>query len=140
MKTIPLSETDALRASTALTPMPAGLREAEIREVIDGHAKSGKEMLTTVLGVIDDEGVEREVRDYLTSAPAAAARLRHLCAAVPGALAKYEAGSIVGGDLVGHRCMVKLGVEKRKNYAPRNSVEDYLPAETAAVVPLRAAG
>ena len=39
-------------------------------------------------------------------------------------------------DFVGHTVRVKIGVEKKRGYAPRNIIEDYAASE-ARVVSLR---
>ena len=74
-------------------------------------------------------------KDYLTNTPLGALRLRHACEAV-GTLDRYNAGEISASDFVGHTVRVKIGVEKKRGYAPRNIIEDYAVSE-ARVVSLR---
>ena len=79
----------------------------------------------------DGRGGERLFKDYLTNTPLGALRLRHACEAV-GALDRYNAGEISASDFLGHTVRVKIGVEKKRGYAPRNIIEDYRPHPTPA--------
>jgi hypothetical protein len=76
--------------------------------------------------------------DHLSNTPLGALRLRRACEAV-GALNRYNSGEISPSDFVGHTVRVKIGIEKRRGYAPRNIIEDYAASE-AHVVNLREVG
>ena len=89
------SEAEAVKASRR-SLLPVGMHDGEIREASEHPARSGKEMITLVVIVRDADGVERELRDFLTDAPVCAGRLRHVCEAVD-ALSKFENGSIGAG-------------------------------------------
>jgi hypothetical protein len=138
MRTTPRTEADAVKASRR-TLLPKGWTEGKIIEASDAPAKSGAEMTTLVVGVPDADGVERQLRDYLTDTPLCAARLRHVCEAV-GALAQFEAGEISAADFPGHTVRIKIGVEKKRGYPDRNVIEDYGTASASGVVSLRRTG
>ena len=83
----------------------------------------------------DGRGGERIYKDWLTSAPLGALRLRHASEAV-AALDRYNAGEVAASDFINHAVRIKIGIEKRRGYAPRNIIEDYAASE-ARVVNLR---
>jgi hypothetical protein len=93
------------------------------------------------LGVVvtDANGDKRTLRDWLTDSALGAAKLRHAVEAV-GALVKYDAGEIGPNDFQGRYVRVKIGVEKKRGFAPRNVIEDYATSAVSSVVTLRSAG
>jgi len=137
MKTTPRSEAEAVKASRR-TLLPAGMHDAEIREASEQQSKRGNDMIPLLVIVRDVDGIERELRDYLTDKALGAAKLRHACEAV-GALAKYDNGSIGAEDFPGHAVRVKIGIEKKRGFPDRNVIEDYAPSAAARVVNLREA-
>ena len=138
MKTTPRTEAEAVKASRR-TLLPVGMADGEIREASDQPSKRGKEMITLIVVVRDADGIERELRDFLTDAPVCAVRLRHVSEAV-AALDKYENGSIGAEDFPGHAVRVKIGIEKKKGFPDRNVIADYAPPAAARVVNLTRAG
>lgn len=112
---------------------PAGIYDFEIVKAEDVVSKAGNEMIKAVLKVYDRDGKYNLVTDYLLSDEAMAFKLCHCCAAI-GILPKYEAGELVGGDLVSGTGQVKLKIDKGKPkddgsgdmYQDKNAVTDYV--------------
>lgn len=135
MRTPAYSETAATEASRRTLLAPGWIDGAMIREAVERPSARGNDMIELVIAVPDGRGGERLFRDYLTNSPLGALRLRHASEAV-GALDRYNAGEISASDFPGHAVRVKIGIEKKRGYAPRNVIEDYGVAE-ARVVNLR---
>jgi hypothetical protein len=122
----PHSESAALEASRR-TLLPTGwIDGATIRDAVERPSARGNEMTELTIAVPDGRGGERLFKDYLTNAPLAALRVRHISEAV-GALEHYNSGEIEPQYFVGHTVRVKVGVEKRRGYPPRNIIVDYAP-------------
>jgi hypothetical protein len=136
MKTTPHSEADAQNLSRQKL-LPAGWHDGRILEACEKPSRQGRDMIELLVGVIDADGIERQLRDWLTDSTLGAAKLRHACEAV-GALVRYEAGEIGQADFPGHACRVRISIEKKRGYSDRNMIEDYAAA-AARVVNLRGA-
>jgi len=136
MKTRAYTETEAVEASRRTLLAPGWTDGAVIREAEERtSARSGNEMIELAVAVPDGRGGERVLKDYLTSTSLGERRLRRASEAVL-ALDRYSAGEISASDFPGHTVRVKIGVEKKRGYAPRNIIEDYAVSE-ASVVSLR---
>jgi hypothetical protein len=135
MKTPAHSETAAIEASRR-TLLPLGwIDDAMIHAALERPSARGNDTIELDIAVPDGRGGKRPFKDWLTNTPIGALRLRHACEAV-GALDRYNAGEISATDFVGHTVRVKIGIEKKRGYAPRNIIEDYAVSE-ARVVSLR---
>jgi hypothetical protein len=134
MKTPGLSELEAKSASER-TLLKAGWHPALFQEAVERESRRGNAMIEVLVTVTDaSNGGEREFRDYLTgSAGLGAAKLRHACEACgPDVLARYEAGEVSQDDFPGKSVRVKLDVERRRGYQPRNVIVDYAPPMSAS--------
>jgi hypothetical protein len=136
MKTTPHSEAEAQNLSRRKL-LSAGWHDARILESCEKPTRQGRDMIELLVGVIDADGIERQLRDWLTDSTLGAAKLRHACEAV-GALARYEAGEIGQADFPGHTCRVRISIDKKKGYPERNMIDDYA-ATAAHVINLRGA-
>jgi hypothetical protein len=128
MKTPAYSEAAAVEAArrTLLAP---GWIDAVIREAVERSSARGNEMIEIDIAVPDGRGGERLLKDYLTGTSSLGAlRLRHACESIHK-LDRYDAGEVSASDFVGHTVRVKIGVEKKRSYAPRNIIEDYAASE-----------
>ena len=135
MKTPAHSEAAAVEASRR-TLLPLGwIDDAMIPAALERPSARGNDTIELDIAVPDGRGGNRPFKDWLTNTPLGALRLRHACDAV-GALDRYNAGEISASDFVGHTVRVKIGIEKKRGYAPRNIIEDYAASE-ARVVSLR---
>lgn len=132
MQTPAYTETAAIEASRRTLLAPGWIDGAVIREAAERPSARGNDMIELTVAVPDGRGGERLFKDYLTSTPLGALRLRHACEAV-GALDRYTSGEISASDFPGHAVRVKIGIEKRRGYAPRNIIEDYAATEARVV-------
>lgn len=136
MKTSGRSEAEAVK--TAIRKLlKSGWYGATISEASEQESKRGNDMMKITVVVDDGADEERTFTDYLTDTAFGGVKLRHCCAA-RGVLAKFESGSIDQSDFPGP-VRVKIGVERKRGYEPRNIIEDYAASESG-VVNLRAAG
>jgi hypothetical protein len=136
MRLTPRSEADAVKAARRSLLKP-GWHDARITEAVEKPSKAGNDMIEVTSVVLDADGNERTLRDWLTDTTFGALKLRHAAEAV-GALAQYEAGEIGQADFPGHDVSVKISVEKRRGYPDSNKIDDYRAAAAAGVVKLRA--
>ena len=136
----PPTEAEAAKLAEKPAPMPDGVYPAHITRAHEDRAKkSGRDMIVATFVVLDAEGNEREIPVYLNTSNAGLLLLRHACIAV-GAEAKFNAGTISAEDFPGHDVRVVIGTERKRGWAARNVILDVMPAESAGVVSLRAAG
>jgi hypothetical protein len=115
-------------------PLKPGDYPAEIREAANKVSARENDMIELLVAVFDVHGNERLLRDFLVDTPRGAAKLFSACEAV-GIVGAHE---IDATDFAGKRCRVRVSIEKRRGYPPRNVVESYGVAD--AVVNLRPAG
>lgn len=135
----PLSDAAAKEASRREL-WKAGLYDGEFREAFERLSANNNEIIEAVVVVRDANGNQREFREYLNAASSiSSAKLRSACEAV-GALLQYEQGNVSQDLFPGRQVKVKIGVEKRHGFKPRNVIESYLPSGSSSVVTLRAAG
>jgi len=135
MKTTPRSEADAQKVSRRALLL-AGWHDARIAEATEKPSKRGNDMIELGVIVLDADGNERTLRDWLTDSSLGALKLRHAAEAV-GALARYEAGEIGQADFPGHDVRVLVAIEKRRGYPDANKIDDYAAASAGRVVNLR---
>jgi hypothetical protein len=134
------SEAVALKVSRRDLIIP-GWRPGRIAEAVEKTDKRGNPMFELLVTVTDEDGNERQLRDFLTSYDFGALKMRHAIEAV-GALDRYEAGEEIMQDLFpGHDVLVKIGVQKGTRNFPgeHNIIEDFRAATAAPVVSLRPA-
>ncbi len=104
--------------------MPAGVYDFEVLNADDGVSQKGNDMITVKLGVINADGQERKVTDYLLEAMAL--KLRHFAYAT-GCGTIYESGSLTAEDIRGRTGKCKLIIQPAKDgYPAKNTVADYL--------------
>lgn len=134
MKTPALSEGEAKKASERRL-LKVGWYPALIREAVERESRRGNEMIEVLVVVTDPGGNgDREFRDYLSgTAGLGAAKLRHACEAI-GCLDRYESGAISQDDFPGKAVRVKLDIERRRGYEPRNVLVDYASVDATARV------
>lgn len=95
---------------------------------------SGDEMIELVLKVIDMNGREHKVFDYLMDKEPMDYKIRHIyeCADL---LSKYESGDISASDLINVKGKVKVTIRKDKtgHYGDKNTVLDYFINKDSSV-------
>ncbi len=138
MRINPKSEAEARQASRN-NLITRGWHDGRITEATEKLSNAGNDMIELSVTVVAQGGSEITVPDWLTASDRTAQKLRNACIAVD-ALAAYEAGEITAVNFPGHTVRVKIGVQKRHGYSPRNTIEDYALPAGGAVVNLRRAG
>jgi hypothetical protein len=112
----------------------SGVYRFSIIEAYDKLSKTtGSEMIELILRIIDRNGHEKLVRDFLLAARAATVRN---AAETCGILTKYESGTLSASDFVGCTGRVRIGIERDRSgrYGARNIVVDYV-ADRDGLVP-----
>lgn len=122
-------------AAAAGSPLSPGIYDAVIEQAYEKLSAKNNETIELSLRV---DG--RIIKDWLSNSAIAAVKLRQCCIACGNeVLRAYEIGAVTQDLFPGHALRVKLGVEKPRNFRPRNVVLAYLAADSSAVVNLRAA-
>src|ERR1700686_4461052 len=103
--------------------LPKGDYDFEIEDAEEKTSAAGHGMIELAVRVSNGNGHARKLTDYIL--PQRAEKLRNCCAAC-GILDKYNSGTVSDDDFPGKRGRLKLVVEKKKGYAPRNVIADYL--------------
>jgi len=140
MRTTSRSEAEATaEKEAARNPLAAGQHRATIIAAMEGVSNRNNEKIDLMLAVIDAQGREYRLRDWLTDTPAGRLKLRHAAAAV-GAVRDFEAGNISAQQFVGRAVLITTEIERKRGYAPRALITDYATVPDAVVTPLRQAG
>ena len=100
-----------------------------VKSIIEKKTKSGQyDMLELELGIIDKNGHELRIKDWVVLMDEMAWKFRHLSATC-GLLDLYEQEAIESNDFVGKQGMVKINIseyEKEGESRKVNRVADYL--------------
>ncbi len=108
----------------------AGVYDFEIISAEDTHSSKGNEMTVVKLGIIDGDGQERKVTDYLLEAMAY--KLRHFAYAI-GLGQHYENGVMAAEDMEGRTGKCKIIIQPAKGeFRAKNAVADYIVANGSA--------
>jgi len=108
--------------------LPKGNYDFEIEDAEEFTSAKGNDTIKLTVRVSNGNGLSRKLTDYILAQRAG--KLRNCCAAC-GILDKYERGAVNDNDFPGKRGRLKLAIEKKKGYEPRNVVADYLTNEAA---------
>ena len=121
----PVSEEEAA-AESDFELLPAGVYPFTVIDADERQSKAGNDMIALKLDVFGPKH-SRHVYDYLLEKMAF--KLRHFASSC-GVMDAYEKGTIDVDALVGLDGYVKLAIEERDGYEPRNVVRDYVVKET----------
>jgi hypothetical protein len=120
MKFRPQTEEEA--ASAERRPLPAGIYDAEVLEVVETRSKAGNDMLKIKLGVFRPQGGHDWVYDYITDTSYRLGQLMSAC----GLSEQYQKGEVHPDELEGKSFKVTLKIDPaRGEYSARNSVGRY---------------
>jgi hypothetical protein len=106
--------------------LKTGIYQFEILEAWEKTSAAGNAMIELKVHVSNGHGQSRTLADYLL--PQRAEKLRHAAAAC-GVLDRYESGELSAADFAAKHGRLKVGVEKKQGYSPRNVIDDYIPAQ-----------
>ena len=120
MKFKPQTEEEA--ASAERRPLPAGIYDAEVLEVVETRSKAGNDMLKLKLGVFRPQGGQDWVYDYITDTSYRLGQLMSAC----GMSEQYLKGEVDADEILGKCFKVTLKIDPaRGEYSERNSVGRY---------------
>jgi hypothetical protein len=130
MKFRPQTEEEA--ASAERRPLPAGIYDAEVLEVVETRSKAGNDMLKIKLGVFRPQGGHDWIYDYITDTSYRLGQLMTVC----GLSEQYQKGEVHPDELEGKSFKVTLKVDPaRGEYSERNSVGRYGTATPKPTTP-----
>ena len=130
MKFKPQSEEEA--ASAERRPLPAGIYDAEVLEVVETRSKAGNDMLKIKLGVFRPQGGHDWIYDYITDTSYRLGQLMSAC----GLSEQYQKGEVHPDELEGKSFKVTLKIDPaRGEYSERNSVGRYGTATPKPATP-----
>lgn len=110
-----------------------GIYDFEVYRAVDKISKSGNEMIELELKVFASDGEQTHVFDYLLEAMGY--KLKHFCEAT-GLSDIYQSGNLTADMCSGRAAKCTLEIEpKTSNYAEKNKVKDYHPADMATAPP-----
>jgi hypothetical protein len=101
----------------------AGVYQFEILDAWEKTSNAGNPMIELRVLVSNGNGTSRTLADYLL--PKRAEKLLHCCVAC-GLRDRYDSGSLTESDFRGKHGRLRIGIEKKKGFAERNVIEDYL--------------
>ncbi len=108
--------------------LPIGLYDYEVTDAWDQTSAAGNEMIKLQIAVFSGES-ERKVTDYLMEKMIE--KLYHFCS-TNGLEKQFDAGKVEAAHCIGLSGRAKVGIEKDKKgkYAPKNSIVDYVFADS----------
>lgn len=108
-----------------------------VKSIIEKKTKNGNhDMLEVELGIIDANGKDWTVKDWVVIMDEMAWKLRHF-ADTCGLLKKYEDRSLDAKDFLGKKGVAKIGVkdyESGGEMRKTNCVTDYIKADSVAQI------
>jgi uncharacterized protein DUF669 len=110
--------------------LPDGAYSFVVRGIKAKTSQSGNPMLEVQLGVLDKDGNERIITDYLVATRKMMFKLKHFCDAI-GLSSEYSSGKFDPMKCIGKKgaalIMIQKGSMKEDgtSYADKNAVRDY---------------
>jgi hypothetical protein len=125
-------QTEEESASAERRPLPAGIYDAEVLEVVETRSKAGNDMLKLKLGVFRPQGGHDWVYDYITDTSYRLGQLMSAC----GLSEQYLKGEVHPDELEGKSFKVTLKIDPaRGDFSERNSVGRYGTATPKPAAP-----
>jgi len=116
----------------SFTLLPEGLYDIEVVEAEERTSQKGNQMIALTIEARHPDGYPSRVWDYLVSTPAALFKVKQFCDAA-GLTSAFESGRLAIQDCRGRQLKAKIMVEAgRGGYQDRNSIREYVAADTAA--------
>lgn len=134
MRVTPISSEEANEQASG-DPWPPGEYDFVVNEAAEGISNAGNEQIKLTLHVLNRQGQQRTVFDYLPNTAKAQWKVRHFAEAV-GMVRQYETGELQVGHMLQRpgRCKLKIKPADGQ-YSAQNSVADYIPLAGAAQQP-----
>lgn len=132
------AEIDAIQNRALL---PDGIYPFTVKDFEQKISKSGNEMLQVRLGVIDKDGSERNIIDYLVATDQMMFKLKHFCDTI-GFEKEYAKGQFEPSKCVGRSGKATIGIQKggakmdgSGYYADKNNIKDYVKSDEKQKLP-----
>lgn len=122
----------------ALNLIDPGVYDFEVVKAEQKTSKSGNPMIEMVLKILDANGRERQITDYLVSMKSMMFKIKHFSDSV-GLQDKYAQGTFSERDCVGRSGKVEIAIQKGQPnpnggmYADKAAVKDYVMTDKGAV-------
>lgn len=111
--------------------LPEGNYSFVIREAKQRLSSTGNPMIEVLISIVDNNGNNRNIKDYLLSTDKMIYKLKHLCDSI-GVLKDYERGILDLVKFVNQKGQAKIIIQKGgvsadgSLYPDKNAVKDYL--------------
>lgn len=136
----PLSDEEIQSARNAML-MPEGVYKFKIKDATQEVSKVGNSQIKVTLGVLDQQGDERTITDYLVGTEKMIPKLKSFCECI-GLISEYEKGSLEVSSMWDKTGHAKIGVSKggmRDDggyFNDKNNVKSYIkPDKVQASTP-----
>jgi len=124
--------------------LPDGIYPFIVRAINPKTSSSGNPMLEVKVGILDKDGNERVITDYLVATKKMMFKLKHFCEAV-GFEEEYKNGQFDPARCINKRGQTLIGVQKGNIkpdgfsfYADKNIIKDYIKPSQPAVIDVKA--
>jgi hypothetical protein len=118
--------------------MADGIYSFRVKAVTTSQSKSGNNMLEVVLGVMDNDSNERNIRDYLVATDKMIFKTKHFCEAI-GFEKEYASGKFDPMKCIDRSGKLVIATQKggakddgSGYYPDKNIVRDYVKSEPIA--------
>jgi hypothetical protein len=114
--------------------LPEGIYPFIVKEIEPGVSEAGNPMLIVRLGIMDNNGEERNIMDYLLATDGWIYKLKHFCESI-GFEREYNEGKLDPLKAIHRSGLVKLVIKKGDMksdgtfFKDSNSVKDYLKGD-----------
>lgn len=120
--------------------LPDGIYPFTVKKISQETSKTNNAMLKILIGVIDKDGQERNIIDYLVATDEMIFKLKHFCETI-GFETEYTKGAFDPLKCLNRSGLVKVGTQKggakpdgSGYYPDKNSVKDYVKSEKKSVL------
>lgn len=118
-----------------------GVYSFRVKEIIQKVSKSNNPMLEVKMGIVDSNGEERNLTDYLMATENMIFKFKHFCESL-GLEKEYESGQLDPAKCIGRTGKCKIGLQKGNlkddgsgYYPDKNSIQDYIIVQEVKVDP-----
>jgi hypothetical protein len=132
----PLSEPE-LQEVKRRALLQDGTYQFTVKQADEAMSQSGNQMIIIVVSILDAEGKERTLKDYLLFNEEMLYKTRHFCDAV-GLIESYARGHFSAHEFVGRSGRCTVGIQKGRTkpdgsvYDDKNMIKDYLKRDAHA--------
>jgi hypothetical protein len=135
----PLSD-EEIQAVKNRSLMPNGVYPFVVKSAEHAISQSNNPMIKVTLAVMDKEGNERLIPDWLLATDTSIEKLKHFCDSI-GLVETYARGSFEPHEFLNRsgRCLVGIQKGKTKDdgsiFPDKNSIKDYIKRDVRSPLP-----